>query len=348
MLYRAEFRPSFENGPERGHSGIAAVENLVANEPEKLTSELATVVIATRNRKDDLRRAIASCMLQVPRVTVLVLDDGSTDGTAEMVAKSFPQLSRSENSLGTSAQRNRGAAMAATPFIVSIDDDAEFVSPDTIAQTLSEFDHPRVGAVAIPFVNVNEGPNVLSRTPAPGGSIHVSDTYVGTAYVVRRELFLRLGGYRVSLFQQGEESDFCLRLLERRYVTRLGNSDPIRHYHSPRRDHRRVYMLVARNNVLFAWHNVPLDALPIHLFGATVKLLLLGLCRRHPLWILCGVARGYAAIVANPFAREPISRGIYKLARRLKKAGSAPLHEIEDLLRALPTDDVQRKSDCQT
>jgi Glycosyl transferase family 2 len=89
MLYRAEFRPSFENGPERGHSGIAAVKNLVANEPEKLTSELATVVIATRNRKDDLRRAIASCMLQVPRVTVLVLDDGSTDGTAENGCEEF-------------------------------------------------------------------------------------------------------------------------------------------------------------------------------------------------------------------------------------------------------------------
>jgi GT2 family glycosyltransferase len=321
----------------------------MSSEPTKSLSRRATVVISTKNRKDDLRRAIASCLLQVPPVEILVLDDGSTDGTAEMVARIFPQvrLSRLDSSQGYVAQRNRGAALATTPFVVSIDDDAEFVSRHTVAQTLCEFDHPRIAAVAIPFVNVNDGPDVLSKTPTPGSPIYVSNSYVGTAHAVRRDVFLRLGGYRVRLFHQGEESDFCLRLLEHGYVTRLGNGDPIRHYHSPLRDHRRVYVQIARNSVLFAWHNVPLKALPIHLLGTTAKSLLFGICRRHPLLMLWGLAKGYAAAVANPSTRDPVSHHTYKLARRLKKAGPAPLHEIEGLLRALPSIDADPMPRCE-
>ena len=45
----------------------------------------ASVVIATRNRKNELRRAIASVVRQTDPVEVIVIDDGSTDGTSEMV-----------------------------------------------------------------------------------------------------------------------------------------------------------------------------------------------------------------------------------------------------------------------
>src|ERR1700693_3169979 len=101
----------------------------------------ATVIITTKNRKDDLRKAGASALLQDARPRVLVVDDGSTDGTSDMIRAEFPtvQFERVEQSRGYIVQRNRGASLAQTPFIISIDDDAVFSSPQVVSQTIAEF-----------------------------------------------------------------------------------------------------------------------------------------------------------------------------------------------------------------
>src|SRR5262245_32778114 len=88
----------------------------------------ASIVIATKDRKDELRRAITSAIRQTEPVEILVLDDGSTDGTSEMVKSEFPQvrLERTPVPLGYVAQRNRAALFCSGEIIFSIDDDAEF------------------------------------------------------------------------------------------------------------------------------------------------------------------------------------------------------------------------------
>src|SRR5262245_20298419 len=87
----------------------------------------ATVVIVTKNRKDDLRRALSSTFMQ-SGVTfdVLVFDDASTDGTLQMVREEFPQarLHLSEVSTGHIVHRNRGTELARSPIVVIIDDDS--------------------------------------------------------------------------------------------------------------------------------------------------------------------------------------------------------------------------------
>ena len=52
----------------------------------------ASIVITTKNRKESLRRAIASAVMQTIPVEIIVIDDGSTDGTSEMVTSEFPQV----------------------------------------------------------------------------------------------------------------------------------------------------------------------------------------------------------------------------------------------------------------
>src|SRR5688572_6292684 len=127
----------------------------------------ATILITTRNRKEDLRVAVASALRQTAPIEVLVIDDGSTDGTSELVRTEFPtvRLHREDESRGLIVQRNRGARMASAPIVISIDDDAEFPSQETVAETLQEFDHPRIGAVAIPYINVREDSIVRARAP---------------------------------------------------------------------------------------------------------------------------------------------------------------------------------------
>jgi glycosyltransferase involved in cell wall biosynthesis len=120
----------------------------------------ASVVIVTKNRKDDLRRAIASATRQTELVEIIIIDDGSSDGTADMVTSEFPQvrLEQAAVSLGYIAQRNRGASICSGDIIFSIDDDAEFSTASVVGQTLQAFSHDRVAAVAIPYTEPHKSP----------------------------------------------------------------------------------------------------------------------------------------------------------------------------------------------
>ena len=297
---------------------------------------IASLIITTKNRRCELAAAIRSALCQSIPAEVLVIDDGSTDGTEEMVRSQFPlvRLERVEKSSGYIVQRNRGAHLAKGEYVFSIDDDAEFLSPLVIEQTLKDFGHPRIGAVAIPHVQPREKKHHQAQQSFDRNDTWVTDTFVGTAHAVRRDIFLKLGGYREQLVHQGEERDFCLRMLNAGYVTRLGRADPIRHKQSPQRDLRRMDFYGRRNDILFAWQNVPAPHFAIHLLGTTWKGLHFAIrCGRRREQFR-GILAGYAAIFRPQHIRQPVSASAYRLHRRLKAQGPYRLNEIEPELQA--------------
>jgi hypothetical protein len=93
-----------------------------------------------------------------------------------------------------------------------LDDDAVFSSPFVVEQTLLDFSHPRIGAVAIPYIEPHKANKEMQRAPTRE-DVWITASYIGTAHAVRRDVFLALGGYREHLVHQGEEGDFCLRML---------------------------------------------------------------------------------------------------------------------------------------
>jgi len=290
----------------------------------------ATIIISTKNRADDLRKTVESSLQQSSNPEVLVLDDGSTDDTSDVIRNEFPQvkLHRFEQSQGYIVRRNHGASLASAPIVFSIDDDAIFSSPHVVEQTLADFDHPRIGAVAIPFINMRQDKQVRQAASDKTG-IHIAASYIGTAHALRRDLFLKLGGYRECLVHQGEEGDYCIRLLEAGYVVRLGGGDPIHHFESPRRDFQRMDLYGRRNDILFAFWNVPLSRMPLHVIGTTFNGLKFGLRCGRPVRHAQGLLRGYAATFTYWKERKPVSLQTYKLYRRLKKSGSLPLPRVE-------------------
>ena len=297
----------------------------------------ASIVISTRNRRDDLEKAVASAVAQKldGLIEVIIVDDGSTDGTSDMIASKFPQvkLHRFETSRGYIVQRNYGARVATAPIIFSIDDDACFSTERIVADVVKQFDFPAVGAVAIPFINVcQDADAILQKAPdAPGDFVCAS--YIGTAHALRRDLFLQLGGYREALFHQGEEGDYCVRMLKAGYVVRLGRSDPIHHFESPRRDFRRVDIYGRRNNVLFGWYHTPAHILPAYLVATTWNGLGHGL-RVGRFWTMVeGLSKGYRAIWQEWSQREPATSGTFRLYRELVKRRATPYVEIENRLR---------------
>jgi GT2 family glycosyltransferase len=215
-----------------------------------------SVIITTKNRREELLKAVESAMSQRGLLEVIVIDDGSTDGTAEELQKRFsvfsfqspeeqpatidsrlstapealsldsglstldpqtvakPQLRliRHEVSAGYIVRRNEGARLAKGDVIFSLDDDAVFSSPFVVEQTLRDFSHPRIGAVAIPYIEPHKANTEMQRAPTRE-DVWITASYIGTAHAVRRNVFLALGGYREHLVHQGEEGDFCIRML---------------------------------------------------------------------------------------------------------------------------------------
>ena len=151
----------------------------------------ATVLITTKNRRDELRTAIRSALIQTVPVEVLVIDDGSTDGTAELVREEFPgvRLISHPVSRGYVVCRNEGTGVATGAVVFSIDDDAAFSTPDIVRTTLDDFASERVGAVAIPYIDVRTDPRVHQAAP-DGRTVYATGQYRGTAYAVRRGVFI--------------------------------------------------------------------------------------------------------------------------------------------------------------
>ncbi|MFG6637672.1 glycosyltransferase family 2 protein [Sulfitobacter sp. 1A12126] len=101
---------------------------------------LVSIIIPTHNRADMLAEAVASCIAQSYRaVEIIVVDDGSTDNTSEVVESFGPSIKpiRQKNS-GAPAARNLGLNAAGGEYIKFLDSD-DLLMPDAIGHQIQRF-----------------------------------------------------------------------------------------------------------------------------------------------------------------------------------------------------------------
>jgi glycosyltransferase involved in cell wall biosynthesis len=92
------------------------------------TAPTVSVIIPTYNRKDLLRETLISLAKQTypsHHFEVIIVDDGSTDGTGAIAAETFPFVLRYfwQSNQGDAAARNLGAQQSQAEFLVFLDDD---------------------------------------------------------------------------------------------------------------------------------------------------------------------------------------------------------------------------------
>ena len=181
-----------------------------------------SVVIPSRNRAGYLGAALerlAAQELDEP-YEVIVVDDGSTDGTQELLAAAGVLHARTDPPRGPNAARNRGAAMAGAPLVVLIDDDVR-PPPRWLAAYLDGAErHPEAEAFGGPIWARLDGPapRGCGREPAPIttldlGAHDAEAEFVWSAnMMVRRSALERIGGFDESIVGGGEEEDWLRRL----------------------------------------------------------------------------------------------------------------------------------------
>jgi glycosyltransferase involved in cell wall biosynthesis len=290
----------------------------------------ATIVITTFNRCELLRRAIKAAQEQSVSSKIIVMDDASTDVTPTMMAGEFPEIEyqQSKENRGPCYQRNRGIELAQTEIVFPLDDDSILQSPYTVEQTLSEFDNIRVGAVAIPFINKLISPQINTQAPDKN-DIYLTHAFVAASHAVRRNIFLKTGGYREFFFYMGEEGDLSIRMLQQKHFVRLGTADPIHHFQPPNRVSVRADVYGRQNDILFLYCNAPSVHLVPNLLGTSIKGTLFGIKVGRLQNMLRGLAQGYSMTLTHSNKRFPVDSNCFQLYRKLKKQGCISLKEVE-------------------
>ncbi|MFL5245374.1 MAG: glycosyltransferase family 2 protein [Gemmataceae bacterium] len=224
------------------------------------------VVMLTFNRRAEVLLSLQNLVLLPERPKIVLVDNGSSDCTAEAVRARFPRVEVIDagQNLGA-AGRNLGVKHVDTPYIAFCDDDTWW-QPGALTRAIALFEsHPRL-AVATGRVLIGpderEDPvcEELLRSPLtcspemPGKSLL---GFLAGASVVRRSAFLEAGGYNGRFFIGGEEQLLAADLAALGWWLCYVPELVVHHYPSEMRDgHRRQWHLV-RNALWFAWLRRP-------------------------------------------------------------------------------------------
>jgi len=180
-----------------------------------------SVIVCTRNGANTLRACLESLERQTwANREIIVMDDGSTDATAE-IARSFTRVVYQHQApAGLSAARNHGMELATGDILAYTDDDC-IADEDWLSHLARAFDDPRwvaAGGPNIPPPPRNQIESLVAA--APGAPTHVllsdeeAEHLPGCNLAIRKEALQKLGGFKTDFTTAGDDVDVCWRLRE--------------------------------------------------------------------------------------------------------------------------------------
>ncbi|MGH9891028.1 MAG: FkbM family methyltransferase, partial [bacterium] len=169
-----------------------------------------SVIVPTRNSGTTIERCLTSVRAQSDGdVELIVVDNNSTDATAEVAARLADQVI--EAGPERSRQRNIGARVSSGEFLMFIDSDM-ILSPLVALEAVQAFAaDPDVQALVIPERSIGQG--FWARCRSLEKVLYIGDPTVEAARIFRRTAFLEVEGYDERIHGGGEEWDLPERIV---------------------------------------------------------------------------------------------------------------------------------------
>ncbi len=224
-----------------------------------------SIVVLTFNRARRVLDTLGRLHRLPEGCPVLLVDNGSTDHTSDLVRHHFPavRVIRLHRNLGA-AGRNYGVQAAGTPYVAFCDDDTWWAE-GALPRAVELLDaHPRIAALSARVLvgpAETEDPACLpmARSPLPSAGLPGPALlgFLAGACVMRREVFLAAGGYEPRLFLGAEEQLLAWDLAARGWAIVYASAVIAHHHPAPRTDTARRRRLVLRNAAWIAWLRRP-------------------------------------------------------------------------------------------
>ncbi|WP_328597362.1 glycosyltransferase family 2 protein [Heliobacterium mobile] len=271
--------------------------------------DIVSVVILNWNRRNDLREGLIRLREQSYQpLEIIVVDNGSTDDSVEMVKRDFPEVHVIETgeNLGVEAY-NRGFLHATGEYIVILDDDS-FPAVDAIGKMVEQFRRdPQLGVVAfdvrsygqfeewqrkrhediskttqakiskslqeklsVPECDMSNKEKLSTSASDDTEPVEYYMSFNGAGAGIRRELLNRVGGYPGEFFLYMNETDLAFRIWNAGYKIKFFPDIVAYHKASPtNRQSWRAPLYYTRNLFWLVWKHQPAP----YVFTLTFQLL---------------------------------------------------------------------------
>jgi GT2 family glycosyltransferase len=237
-------------------------------------SDKVAVAIVNYNTRDHLRACLSSVLADT-RGEVVVVDNASSDGSAEMVRSDFPSVAlyTNQTNCGYGAAANQAIARCRAPYVLLLNSDTRLTLGTLVGLSKYLDQHPaaaitgprlvhsggKLQASCYPFptpFNVFLEQSTLDRLLGgvpllrdlslrtwPHNYPRIVPYVVGAALAIRRSAFEQVGGFDESIFMYSEEADLSYRLAQAGWQTHFAPVATVVHIEAASTTQRRAEML---------------------------------------------------------------------------------------------------------
>lgn len=194
-----------------------------------LVDPQVSVIMPTYNGSAYISDALSSCLQQTLHdFELIVVDDGSTDSTPEILASigdSRLRVARHSVNQKLPAALNTGFNQASSLYFIWMADD-DLLAVDCLEQLVGYLDrHPEIDGVYADYARINEAGVPFERVSLDPSQIS-PEILNSPAFLYRRRVFEQLGGYKPEMFMI-EDYEFWLRAHQQYSISYLPTQHPL-------------------------------------------------------------------------------------------------------------------------
>jgi GT2 family glycosyltransferase len=232
----------------------------------------ASIIVVNMNGRTDLARCLPAALAQTyPSYEVVVVDNDSTDGSAEYVAEHFPavRLIRSGANLGFTGGNNLGFRHTTGEYVALLNPDTE-ADPGWLAALVDALQRDERAGLATSKILLMDQPwlintcgNIISvagltfcrGVNMPATRFNEPETVPsvsGAAFAIKRDVLDEIGWFDEAFFAYLEETDLSLRAMLAGYTCLYVPTSVVRHRYAFRFNERKCFDLEKNRLYMFA------------------------------------------------------------------------------------------------